>query len=220
MALRLHRGGRFRRWLGARLGGDEELGERAWRRILHLLGALAVFYYLVPENFFIWFPKWVVLLLLLALIVAVESMRHAMGLELPTIRSFEANRIGSYAFYSVALAAALFFFPEPIAVAVILGAAFVDPLIGELRQRAAARRYYPIVPGIAYLIIGVSTFRLLGGWSWTASGGFAAVVALLAVAVEWPKRSWWDDDLTMILVPGLFVWLIVTVFPGAPYVGF
>jgi hypothetical protein len=219
MAIRLHRGGRLRRWLGTQLGGDSQLGERAWRRILHLFGGLALVYYLVPTNFFVVVPKWVVLLLLLGAIVAVEALRHAIGLELPTIRPFETHRIGSYAFYSAALAIALLFFPEPIAVAVILGAAIVDPLIGELRLHPAARRLYPLVPGLVYVALAFPAFWLVGGWTVVAALLFALAAAVLAIAVEWPKRSWWDDDLTMILVPGLFLWLVVLLLPAAPSVG-
>jgi dolichol kinase len=219
MAIRLHRGGRLRRWLGAQLGGDSELGERVWRRILHLFGGLALVYYLVPSNFFVLLPKWVVLLVLLAVIVTVEALRHSAGLELPTIRPFETHRIGSYAFYSAALAIALLFFPEPIAVAVILGAAIVDPLIGELRLRPTARSYYPLVGGVVYVGLAYPAFWLVGGWTVTASLVFALVAAALAITVEWPKRSWWDDDLTMILVPGLILWLLIVLLPAAPHWG-
>ncbi|MFZ3355760.1 MAG: hypothetical protein WA549_03255 [Thermoplasmata archaeon] len=219
MAIRLHRGGRLRRWLGTQLGGDWELGERVWRRILHLFGGLALLYYLVPSNFFVVVPKWVVLLLLLAVIVIVEALRHSIGLELPTIRPFETHRIGSYAFYSAALAIALLFFPEPIAVAVILGAAIVDPLIGELRLHPTARRYYPIVPGLVYVALAFPAFWLVGGWTGPSSLLFAFGAAALAITVEWPKRSWWDDDLTMILAPGLILGLLVLLLPAAPHLG-
>ncbi|MFZ0891786.1 MAG: hypothetical protein WB778_00110 [Thermoplasmata archaeon] len=219
MAIRLHRGGRLRRWLGTQLGGDPELGERVWRRILHLLGGLAVVYYLVPENFFVIIPKWGVLLLLVAAIVVIEALRHAVGLELPTIRSFEAHRIGSYAFYATALAIALLFFPEPIAVAVILGAAIVDPLIGELRLHPTIRRSYPFVAGIVYVALAFPAFWLVGGWTVAASLLFAFVAAAIAITVEWPKRSWWDDDLTMILVPGVVLWLLIYLLPAAPHLG-
>ncbi|HLY76742.1 MAG TPA: hypothetical protein VKT21_02510, partial [Thermoplasmata archaeon] len=136
MTLKLHTGGRVRRWLGARLGGDFELGDRAYRRFPHCLGALVLFYYVLPRTLIAWFTAEDLLLIALGLVLLLEVLRWTAGAELPTIRPYEKRRVASYTFYAVALVAAVLLFPLPVALVVVLGTAFVDPLIGELRASA------------------------------------------------------------------------------------
>jgi dolichol kinase len=208
MDLRLHRHGRFRRWLGARLGGDEALGDRAWRRILHGFGVAALVYYAIPNDLFVVAPKWGVLLALLAAVLLLEGLRHAVGLQLPTIRPYEARRIGSFALYSVALVAALLLFPEPIGAAVILGTAVVDPVAGELRASPTRRRLGPGLPFALYAGLAFVGLAVVGGWPLGPSVALALLAAALGVAVEGPTVRWGDDDLAMILVPAVALWLV------------
>jgi dolichol kinase len=212
--VRLHRGGRLRGWLGARFGGGYELGDRIWRRFLHGLGAFAVLYLLVPPRILVVVSNEVVLLVALELILVVEYLRHVKHWELPTIRPYEEGRIASYVYYAVALSAALLLFPRPVAGAVILGTALVDPLLGELRLRST----WPlgsVVPGlIVYSILAAAAFLLLGGWRGAVVLVLAVLAALLAVAAERPRWGSVDDDLAMTLVPGVVLTAILLVWPG------
>ncbi len=217
MALRLHRGGRFRTWLGERFGGDFALGDRLWRRALHVLGAGALLYYVLPVDFFLVAPKEYVLLAALAVVFGLEGLRHFAGLQLPTIRPYEEGRVGSFALFALAIVVAILFFPMPVACAVVLGTALVDPLAGELRRAP----YGPAVefgaPVLAYAVLAFLGLAVLGHWPALPSAGLAAVAAAIAVAVERPKVWWVDDDLVMTLVPALFLWTTGTValaFPG------
>jgi hypothetical protein len=208
MALRLHGHGRFRRWLGARFGGDEALGNRAWRRILHSLGAFAIVYYVIPNDFFLVAPKEWVLIAALVVILVLEVLRHLVGLQLPTIRDYEAHRIGSYALFSCALVIALLVFPMPIGAAVILGTAIVDPVAGELRWSATRRNWTPWVPLVLYLGLAWIGLAVVGGWPVVEAGALAVLAAILAVAVEGPQIRWMDDDLAMVVVPGVAMWAV------------
>lgn len=208
MELRLHRHGRFRRWLGSRLGGDDRLGDRAWRRIVHAFGAAVLVYYLLPVNFFVLLSNEEVLLLALAAVLAIEGLRHAAGLELPTLREYERTRVGSYVFYSIALVGAIVFFPPGIACAVVLGTAWVDPLAGELRGSLAHRRLYPAVPLAVYFTLAIVSLALVARWPLLPSAGLAALAAGLGVAAERPKYAWIDDDLTMTFIPAVALYLI------------
>ena len=160
MGWRLHTGGRFRTWLGARFGGDLALGDRLWRRILHGLGAAALIYYVLPTDFFIVLPKVDVLLLALAAVLVLEGLRHAIGLEIPTIREYEREWIGSFAVFATAIVAVILIFPEPIAAAVVLGTALVDPLAGELRLRHGSRAVELGVPFVAYSLLAFAGLAL------------------------------------------------------------
>jgi hypothetical protein len=212
MDLRLHRGGKFRRWLGRRLGGDFELGDRVWRRALHVIGAATLVYYLLPTDFFLIAPKEYVLLAALAAVWVVELLRHAVGLELPTIRPYEEGRVGSFAIFGTAIVIAILVFPLPIACAVVLGTAIVDPLAGELRRNPRYRRMDAVLPYGVYVLLAFVGLAVLGRWPAVPSFGLALLAGAIAVAVERPKVWWYDDDLAMILVPALVLYAIA--IPG------
>jgi dolichol kinase len=216
MSLRLHRGGKFRGWLGARFGGDFALGDRLWRRILHAFAAVALVYYALPNDFFVLVPKEFVLLAALALVLLLEVLRHAVGLELPTIRPYEKDRLGSFAIFAVAIVAAILLFPLAIACAVVLGTAIVDPLAGELRGDPRYRRIDAVVPFLAYSALAFVGLAVLGRWAAVPSIGLALVAGGIAVAVERPKVWWVDDDLAMTLVPAVALFLIAVVALGVP----
>jgi hypothetical protein len=208
MTLRLHRSGRFRSWLGVRLGGDLELGDRIWRRILHGLCAAVLVYYLLPDGFFLVAPKEFVLLAALALVLVLEVLRHSVGLELPTIRPYEQKRVASFAFFAVALVLAVLLFPEPIGAAVVLGTALVDPLAGEMRVAGFRRLALWTVPSVAYVGLAFVGLQLVGHWPVVDSIGLALLAAPIAVAVERPKSHWVDDDLAMTFVPAIVLYAV------------
>ncbi len=216
MAIRLHRGGRFRRWLGARLGGDEALGDRVWRRVLHGLVAAVLIYYVLPDGFFVVAPKRTVLLAALAAVLGLELLRHTGLLELPTIRAYERARVGSYAFYALAVVGAVLLFPEPIGAAVVLGTAIVDPVAGELRASGRARRAYPVGAVAVYYVLALIGLAGVGRWPLADSALLAAVAAPVAVAAEWPTINWLDDDLAMTFAPALVLYGLGVVALGLP----
>ncbi|HYK93147.1 MAG TPA: hypothetical protein VEY07_03790 [Thermoplasmata archaeon] len=219
MPWRLHRGGRFRDWLGRRAGGDRATGDRLLRRVFHLAGVVVLAYYLLPPRFFVVLPTETVLVLALIAVLGVEFVRLLGGIEVPTIRDYEARRVASYAWFAVALVVAVLVFPEAVAVPVVLGTALVDPLIGELR-RAGGRfaRAYPAVPIAVYAGLAVVPLWV-AGWGPLRSGGGALIAALIAVAVERPKISEVDDDLAMTVLPAIVLSAIGLIGPGAPLVG-
>ncbi len=217
MALRLHRHGRFRRWLGHALGGDEALGDRAWRRIMHACGAAILVYYAVPVDFFVVAPKEDILLAALAAMLVVEVLRHAAGLELPTLRAYERRRVASFVFFSVALVLAVLLFPMPIGAAIILGTALVDPIAGELREQSSSRLLWVGLPILAYALLAFVGMVAIGNWPAGTAALLAAGVAPVAIAVEWPKYPWADDDLVMTVVPGLVLYGVGVVALGLPH---
>jgi len=208
MPLRLHRYGRFRRWLGTRFGHDEAWGDRALRRIVHTFGAAVLVYYVIPTDFFVVAPKEYILLAALAVVLVLEALRHAANLELPTIRAFERRRVASFVFYAVALVGAILLAPLPIAAAVILGTAFIDPLAGGLRESEGYRQLYPTLPYGVYTALAFVGLALFGGWPVTDSVPLAFFAAAVGLAAEYPKLTWLDDDLLMTAVPALALYAV------------
>jgi hypothetical protein len=217
--VRLHRGGRLRGWLGHLLGGDAALGDRIWRRCLHGLGALVLVYYLLPPGFFVVLSNAAVLLLALGAVLLLEGLRWYGRLDLPTIRPFERDRVASFAYFAVALVAAVLLFPTPIAVAVVLGTALVDPLIGEMRLSERARRGLPAVPIAVYALLAFACFRGIGEWGWGFAAGAAVLAAALAIAVERLRARHLDDDLTMTIVPGAVLTVLLLAQPALTGLG-
>lgn len=199
---------RFRRWLGTRLGGDEVLGDRVFRRGLHAAGAATVLYLVIPTDLFVVLPKEYVLLLALAAVLLLEGLRHSVGVALPTLRPYEQHRVGSYVFYAIALTGALLLFPPPISAAVILGTALIDPLAGELRLSARFAHLYPGLPLAAYAGLALYGFIAFGGWPPGPSLGLAVLAAAIAIAVERPQVPWIDDDLAMMFAPALALFAV------------
>jgi hypothetical protein len=204
--LRLHRGGGFRRRLAAVLGREESAGDEIWRRMVHAAGAFVLVYFVVPSGFFVVVSKEVVLLVALAAVGGIEVLRLGFGVELPTIRGYEARRPASFVFYAVGLVVAVLLFPEPIAVAVVLGTAFVDPLAGELRSSARWRRFQPALPLVVYFALAATALAVVGPWPWPDAVGLGALASVVGVAVERWRFRWLDDDLTMTVVPALVLY--------------
>ena len=206
MGLRLHRDGRTRAWIGRRFGGDESLGDRIWRRILHLGGLVVLAVYVVPAGTFGPVPVKAVPVLGLAVLLALEAYRWRGGVELPTLRAHEHGRMASYAYYGIALVIAVLVFPEPIAVAVVLGAALVDPLLGELRLRSGNRHLHAAVGVATYTVLAAVPISALGEVPVITAGALGLLGGAVAVAVEGPDSLVpLDDDLAMIVVPGLLL---------------
>ncbi len=204
MARRLHTGGKTRAWLGRRFGGDERLGDRIWRRCLHLGGVVVLIVYVVPRDFFVVLPTEGVLLLALAAVLVLEFLRRRAGVELPTIRPHEEHRVASYAYFAVGLSLAVLIFPKPVAVAAVLGAVLVDPLMGELRAAGLARPSVTLAGVGAYVAVVVPTLLLLGAWPLEFALAAGIALGLVGALVEGPASVLpIDDDLAMPLLPGL-----------------
>ena len=208
------RGGELRRRLATAFGRDTAIGDATWRRILHGAGAFVLLYLVLPTDLFVVAPKEVVLLLALAAVVVLELLRLSAGVKLPTIRSYEADRPASYVFYAVALVIAVLLFPGPIAVAVVLGTAIVDPIAGVLRGSARTRRLGPWLPFAVYTTLAATALAVVGRWPWGWAAALGALAGALAVAVERWRFRWLDDDLTMTVVPALALYVVGIVVLG------
>jgi hypothetical protein len=195
---------------------DEAVSDRIARRITHCLGALLLIYYVLPAGVFVLVSKEEVLLAALAAAWIMEGARHVFKFDLPMIRPYEERRVASYAFYATALAGAVLLFPLPIAATVILGTSLVDPLAGELRLSHRFGGWYPLLPFVVYAALAVLGLSFLGGWDLRWAAPLAIVAAGIALAVEYPKIPWIDDDLAMTFVPAIALYVVGVIVLGLP----
>lgn len=177
------------------------------RKAVHLSAPLFLVYYMLPS------PLWqdgptreAGLLVAFSLTMAFELSRLVMGFRVPGMRDYEAQQISAGAWAAIALTLALLFFPLELTAPIIIGMAFVDPLIGLVRRT----RWFPWLPYALHLAImlGVlSLFFPLTLWIIMVSMAISAI----AIAAESIRTSYVDDDFLMIVLPLIGLSLLIGV---------
>jgi dolichol kinase len=173
------------------------------RRTVHVLIAVTPLYYLLPDTLpYVDLHRSVVLLAGAAIVGTLETARLTFEFRLPGLRPYEERRVASYAWAAAGVLAALWLLPEDIASASIVGMAFTDPLIGELRSRGFGDWHSVSLPFAVCVLSCASMYLLFAYRGLSELVVLSAVGALAAVGVERWKNHVLDDDFLMIVVPG------------------
>jgi hypothetical protein len=174
------------------------------RRLVHVSAPVFLVYYYLPDPVFPGlFGKQPGLFLFLALILVIEALRLYFSPHIIGMRDYENYRISAAAWTAMALTVALAFFPIGIALPVVLGMGWVDPLMGIMRARKS--KYYPAVPIVLYFVLMLVPLAYFFGL--TPLVLVASFVATFLGIISEVKKNWYvDDDFLMIIVPlfGLF----------------
>ena len=168
------------------------INEQIYRRFNHTVAACFVIYFLFPE-YILGIKREYYILLFWILIITVEYLRLNNHLEVIGMRDYENDRIAGFVWFATGTCLILGFYelgfwPQSLAIATIIMAAYTDPLIGEVNQRFGDR--WGVGLGllcsflIYQLILGVIFYSIIG--------------SIIAVASERPKIKWFDDDLSLI----------------------
>ena len=169
--------------------------EKIYRRFNHTVAACFVIYFLFPQKI-MGLERIYLVILLLIIILGIEYLRLNKNLNLFGMRDYESNRVAGFVWFASGTFIILGFyemgaFPQSLAVATIIMAAYTDPVIGEANHKLGDRWGLGIgfvcSFAIYQLIVGVIFYSVLGG--------------LIAVLVERPKLKWFDDDLAMQILP-------------------
>ena len=169
--------------------------EKIYRRFNHTVAACFVIYFLFPQKI-MGLERIYLVILLWIIILGIEYLRLNKNLNLFGMRDYESDRIAGFVWFASGTFIILGFyemgaFPQSLAIATIIMAAYTDPVIGEANLKLGDR--WGLGVGfvcsfaIYQLIIGVIFYSVLGG--------------LIAVLVERPKLKWFDDDLAMQIFP-------------------
>jgi len=135
-------------------------------------------------------------ILLWIIILGIEYLRLNKNLNMFGMRDYESDRVAGFVWFASGTFIILGFyemgaFPQSLAIATIIMAAYTDPVIGESNHKLGDRWGLGIgfvcSFAIYQLIVGVIFYSILGG--------------LIAVLVERPKLKWFDDDLAMQIFP-------------------
>lgn len=169
--------------------------EKIYRRFNHTVAACFVIYFLFPQKI-MGLERIYLVILLWLIILGIEYLRLNKNLNLFGMRDYESNRVAGFVWFASGTFIILGFyemgaFPQSLAVATIIMAAYTDPVIGEVNHKLGDRWGLGIgfvcSFAIYQLIVGVIFYSVLGG--------------LIAVLVERPKLKWFDDDLAMQILP-------------------
>ena len=169
--------------------------EKIYRRFNHTVAACFVIYFLFPQEI-MGLDKIYLVILLWIIILGIEYLRLNKNLNLFGMRDYESDRVAGFVWFASGTFIILGFyemgaFPQSLAIATIIMAAYTDPVIGEANHKLGDRWGLGIgfvcSFAIYQLIVGVIFYSVLGG--------------LIAVLVERPKLKWFDDDLAMQIFP-------------------
>ena len=169
--------------------------EKIYRRFNHTVAACFVIYFLFPQKI-MGLERIYLVILLWIIILGIEYLRLNKNLNLFGMRDYESDRIAGFVWFASGTFIILGFyemgaFPQSLAIATIIMAAYTDPVIGEANHKLGDRWGLGIgfvcSFAIYQLIVGVIFYSVLGG--------------LIAVLVERPKLKWFDDDLAMQIFP-------------------
>ena len=169
--------------------------EKIYRRFNHTVAACFVIYFLFPKEI-MGLDRIYLVILLWIIILGIEYLRLNKNLNMFGMRDYESDRVAGFVWFASGTFIILGFyemgaFPQSLAIATIIMAAYTDPVIGEANHRLGDRWGLGIgflcSFAIYHLIVGVIFYSLLGG--------------LISVLVERPKLKWFDDDLAMQIFP-------------------
>ena len=169
--------------------------EKIYRRFNHTVAACFVIYFLFPQKI-MGLDRIYLVILLWIIILGIEYLRLNKNLNMFGMRDYERDRVAGFVWFASGTFIILGFyemgaFPQSLAIATIIMAAYTDPVIGEANHKLGDKWGLGIgfvcSFAIYQLIVGVIFYSVLGG--------------LIAVLVERPKLKWFDDDLAMQIFP-------------------
>jgi hypothetical protein len=182
------------------------------RRIIHVaLAIIPWFYYWHGEAIAgkVGSTPQHVALTVLGIIIVAELVRLKIGFTIFGQRAYEATQLSALFWGALSVVVALAFTPlvgvmgAGLGAPLVLGLAFGDPFMGEIRRAGKEPKFV----AIGGLIV-VYTAWLLSWHFLNTPLLFALLIPPIQVASEWPRLRWIDDNGTMVLIPFLVILLL------------
>lgn len=180
------------------------------RRATHIFGLHATLvYYLIPSTiFYTRIDKNYAMLIFLICVLEFEYIRVTKNWQIPGIRPYEKYRFSAVFWTATGLFICYIMCPEYIGIPTVLSLAWIDPLMGELRNK---RMNYFWLYG---LCISFSIFLCFMLWLsrmqiWQCIA-LSLIASILCVLCETKKNYYIDDNFLMLVVPSIAVMCILT----------
>ena len=185
------------------------INEHIYRRFNHTVAACFVIYFLFPE-YILGIQREYYILIFWIIIVTVEYLRLKQDLKILGMRDYENNRIAGFVWFATGTCLILGLyeldiFPQSLAIATIIMAAFTDPLIGE-----ANKKFGELWGAGLGLVCSFLLYQLIIGVLF-----YAIIGSIIAIISERPKIKWFDDDLAMQIIP-IIVLTILSLMEFSP----
>jgi len=169
--------------------------EQIYRRFNHTVAACFIIFFVFPQKI-LGLERIYFAIILWIIIITIEYLRLKNKFELVGMRDYEKNRVAGFVWFVSGTITIFIFtemgaFPQSIAIATIIMAAYTDPVIGEANRKLGGNWGLGIGFFCGFLIY----MAVLGSIFYSSIG------ALVAVIVEKPKLKWFDDDLAMQIFP-------------------
>ncbi len=181
------------------------------RRLVHISTPVFLIYYFLPDPLWMGGPTRVLgLLILLAIVLVSEVLRLVYRPKIIGMRDYEQFNISAGAWAAIAMTFTFLFFPIGFAAPALMGMAWVDPVIGDLRKKRSP--LYPSLPLVLYFVIALGSMAMILGPS--IGVVLAAILATpLAILAERWKSRYVDDDFLMIVIPLLAIAGVLVLLP-------
>ncbi len=169
--------------------------EQIYRRFNHTVAACFIIFFLFPQKI-LGVERIYLVIILWMIIITMEYLRLQDKFELVGMRDYEQKRIAGFVWFASGTFVIFIFteigaFPQSIAIATIIMAAYTDPVIGEANRKLGGNWGL----GLGFLCGFLIYLSVIGSIFYSTIG------ALVAVIVEKPKLKWFDDDLAMQIFP-------------------
>jgi len=179
------------------------------RRVVHILGLQAtLIYYAIPDEiFYSPLDKNYAMLIALLCVFEFEYIRITRNWNIPGIRPYEKYRFSAVFWASLGLFICYLLCPYFVGIPVVLGAAWVDPLMGELRRKNFR---FPFIPGFAaYFLILFLALLFLSPFQPIPIIFLSLVASSVAILCECWKNYYLDDNFLMLTLPPIAAMVII-----------
>lgn len=174
------------------------------RRFIHMLMSLVpVVYFAWGQILASWFgiTRAALMILVIIVIAVLEGIRLSRGMLVFGQRDYEKRQVSAFAWGGISIGLVCLFAPgADTAIPIVFTCAFSDPLMGEMRRHDCHGVWVAAVGVLSAVVIWSLGVLFLGtAWLWVC------ICPLLAVAAEYPRLRWVDDNALMMLIPLLAV---------------
>jgi dolichol kinase len=190
-----------------------EVDAHWFRRVFHTFAASFLIYYILPDEGWLFVLKRCTIICILLGLIIVEYYRirgdikniHFFGL-----RGYEKHRPAGYLFFGAGTVVLFLFFPQQIVIPCLLCAAFIDPLMGEIRFHFG--KYNAILAGfvVSLFFFSITWYRA----EWWVIAIVAAAGGTVVAFSEAKKLRYIDDDFLIQILPAVLLLIIWQVFAG------
>ncbi|MCX8173225.1 MAG: hypothetical protein N3F63_01250 [Thermoplasmata archaeon] len=180
------------------------------RRAVHIIGLqLTLIYYLIPSTlFFSPLDKNYAMLVSLICVMEFEYIRVTRNWEIPGIRPYERYRFSAVFWSAVGLFVCYLMCPYFVGIPIVVAAAWVDPLMGELRRKNYGFSW--VLGFTVYFLIMFLLLVSISPLSLLHTGLVSLVAAAIGIICETWKNYYLDDNFLLLTFPAIGVMCLVT----------